>query len=135
MKSDKNLRTITYYAKGMHCAACEILLEKELSRLSTVISVKASLYNNQLEVGYQYAKPDLDLINRRISPHGYFLSEVPVEDNNKFISYNSRTGLRINNNNLFNLIYAFVFSILILFVFRYLSGNAFGSFNISKTST
>src|SRR3989338_7974283 len=131
----KDLKTITYYAKGMHCAACEILLEKELKRLSTVVSVKASTASNQIDVVYQHAKPDLDIVNQRINQHGYFLSEKPVTDDNKFISFDSQKGFGINGDNLFNFFYALVFAVLVLFIFRYLTGNAFGNFTVSQTSS
>ena len=119
----------------MHCAACEILLEKELKRLSTVVSVKASTASNQIDVVYQHAKPDLDIVNQRINQHGYFLSEKPVTDDNKFISFDSQKGFGINGDNLFNFFYALVFAVLVLFIFRYLTGNAFGNFTVSQTSS
>lgn len=43
-------QTYTFKVKGMHCAACEFLLEDKLTNLPGVTKIKANLKNNSIEV-------------------------------------------------------------------------------------
>lgn len=45
IKLDKNTKCYEFYVQGMHCGACEILLEKKLAKDKKVKKVKASLSN------------------------------------------------------------------------------------------
>ena len=42
----------TYYVKGMHCAACEVLIEKKLLEIPGVKSVQASTDKGRALVEY-----------------------------------------------------------------------------------
>jgi len=39
-----------YFVKGMHCASCEILIEKDINKLDGVETVKASLKEGVVEI-------------------------------------------------------------------------------------
>jgi len=43
-------KTLSYFVKGMHCTACEIVVEKKLSDLKKIKSVKADLLNNKVNI-------------------------------------------------------------------------------------
>ncbi len=53
----------TYFAKGMHCAACEILIEKKLLKIEGVASVEASTSNGKVTIEYEAQKPNIEALN------------------------------------------------------------------------
>ncbi|MCL4384646.1 sulfite exporter TauE/SafE family protein [Patescibacteria group bacterium] len=52
MSSTKLIRS-TFYIRGMHCASCEILIEKKIIKEPTVEMVDASLSKNQVIIEHQ----------------------------------------------------------------------------------
>jgi len=71
---DKN--SIEFYVDGMHCAACELLIEKELSKHNFIKSVKASLNNGKVLVKLESSQvnqsPEFALeLNDLVFKHGY----------------------------------------------------------------
>lgn len=75
MQKDKNC---TLYVSGMHCASCEVLIEKKLSKIDGVTSVDASLGEKKVEVSYTGNKPDIKQINQELSELGYSVTENPL---------------------------------------------------------
>jgi sulfite exporter TauE/SafE/copper chaperone CopZ len=65
----------TYYIKGMHCAACEILVEKKLLEIPGVKSVDASLANNEAVIEYDGEKPTINKLNDMFRKDNYIFSE------------------------------------------------------------
>ena len=65
----------TYFVKGMHCAACEILIEKRLLAIPAVKSVDASLSSNQVTVEYDVQKPDINQLNDIFKKDNYTFFE------------------------------------------------------------
>lgn len=69
--------TCEFYVDGMHCAACEILVERKLSKHENVSNVKASL--NTQTVSLEVEGSDINLDDLRITlgdyikEHGYEL--------------------------------------------------------------
>ncbi len=53
----------TYYIKGMHCAACEVLIEKKLLEIPGVKSVDASTDKGQAIVEFEGAQPKIEVLN------------------------------------------------------------------------
>lgn len=75
---DKNLKEYSFYVEGMHCASCELLIEKKLLKQVGVESVDASLKNCQVNfIARRDAKIDKDLINQGLEPLGYKLTSKP----------------------------------------------------------
>lgn len=68
----------TLYVSGMHCAACEVLIEKKLSKMEGVSSAKASLNDKKVEVVLHSGSPDVNAINTELSELGYTFSDTPV---------------------------------------------------------
>lgn len=64
----------TYKVKGMHCASCEILIEKKLLGLPGVKSTEASTPMGEVLVEYE-GNLNLDRINELFSEDGYRFSE------------------------------------------------------------
>ena len=63
--------TCTFYVEGMHCAACELLIEKRLKTIENVQSCKASLKNSELKIAYTDSKPTIDSLNEAVKEFGY----------------------------------------------------------------
>lgn len=67
-----------FHVNGMHCNACTLLTESEISEISGVRSVKASLSASVVEIEGDFSEADagalISEINSRLSPHGYAVS-------------------------------------------------------------
>ena len=72
-KNDTSIKSCTMYVEGMHCASCELLVEKKLLRQSNVESVEASLKDNSVTFTYSTDKPDLHAVNADLQKFGYQL--------------------------------------------------------------
>jgi len=60
----KNVKEHIYYVNGMHCASCEVLIEKKLSALKEVKSVEASADKGKVFIVYQGEKPNINRLNK-----------------------------------------------------------------------
>ncbi|MFA5967545.1 MAG: sulfite exporter TauE/SafE family protein [Patescibacteria group bacterium] len=67
----------TYYVKGMHCASCEILIEKELLSFPSVELADATLTNGQVNIGFKHDRPSLEKLNELFRENGYVFSDHP----------------------------------------------------------
>jgi len=67
----------TYYIKGMHCASCEVLIEKKVLEIDGVEFANASLSSGTLDMGYNKERPSLNLLNRTFRENGYAFSDRP----------------------------------------------------------
>ncbi len=87
----------TYYIKGMHCAACEVLIEKKLLEIPGVKAVDASTANGKATVEYEGGKPALGFLNDIFKEDNYTFSENPqlVAKNTKTSGNSTFLGLAI----------------------------------------
>ena len=60
-----------YYVSGMHCAACEALVERKLRQQKGVRSVRVSLATGEAVIQYAGARPTPSLLNRLFADDGY----------------------------------------------------------------
>ncbi len=83
----------TYSVKGMHCAACEILVSQDISALKGIYSANASLKNAcvYVEAGSQADLPKISKLNSLFKDSGYTFSDTP----NKEIPVNKEDFLRV----------------------------------------
>ena len=73
---DNSYKEITLYAEGMHCASCEILIEKTLLKKDGVESVDASLKDAEVRVVLQEnTHLNLEALNQEFEPLGYRLNK------------------------------------------------------------
>ena len=70
----------TYQVKGMHCASCEILIEKKLLDIQNIKSVDASTENGRVTVEYEGEKPNLEKINNIFKQENYKFCESDDKD-------------------------------------------------------
>ncbi len=66
-----------YFIEGMHCAACEVIIEKKLIGLEGVRSVEASTHDSSVLMEYSGEAPSIDLLNRLFESDGYTFSLSP----------------------------------------------------------
>ena len=77
MKDEFDTGERTYYVDGMHCAACEILIEKKLIGLDNVQSVEASGSKSKVLIEYEGQAPTESQLNKLFKQDGYRFSMSP----------------------------------------------------------
>ena len=80
-KSSIEKKSHTFYVEGMHCASCELLIEKKLLQLEGVERVDASIQNQTVEIS---TNKDIDLNLQKLTNHckdlGYiFYNQKPKQ--------------------------------------------------------
>lgn len=76
-----------YHVSGMHCPACELLIEKKVSKLEIIKNADAVLNNKKLylETEVDISKDELLAeVNKLIRPHGYEISLERTKHNVNF---------------------------------------------------
>ncbi|HEY5530915.1 MAG TPA: sulfite exporter TauE/SafE family protein [Candidatus Anoxymicrobiaceae bacterium] len=71
MKDEPGTGERTYYVDGMHCAACEVIVEKKLIGLDNIHSVEASTSNQKVLVEYEGQAPSISRLNDFFAEEGY----------------------------------------------------------------
>lgn len=72
-----NVQSFTFYVAGMHCAACEVLLEENFREVEGVQAVQASLTQKVVMVQGIFPVPPAELarqLTARVQEHGYTLT-------------------------------------------------------------
>ncbi|MBU3935014.1 sulfite exporter TauE/SafE family protein, partial [Patescibacteria group bacterium] len=77
------VREHTYFVKGMHCASCELLIEKKLSVLKEVKSVEASADKGRVFIVYEGERPSIDRLNKIFKRENYLFFDQPVKTTEK----------------------------------------------------
>ncbi len=66
-----------FYVEGMHCPACEVIIEKKLIGLDGLHSVEASVSRETVTVEYEGRPPKVEDLNRLFEKEGYRFSLSP----------------------------------------------------------
>ncbi|MEK7541008.1 MAG: sulfite exporter TauE/SafE family protein [Patescibacteria group bacterium] len=82
---NKNAKEHVYFVKGMHCASCEILIEKKLLKINEIKSVEASTSNGQVVVEFKGDRPSPQRLNRLFKEDNYIFSDKLEAPNNNYI--------------------------------------------------
>ncbi|MBP9759463.1 sulfite exporter TauE/SafE family protein [Candidatus Dojkabacteria bacterium] len=69
-KMNKQTKKYEFYVEGMHCPACELYVEKKLSKIKGIKTVNANLTNSKVVIE-SYNPIKLDAINPLIQDQGY----------------------------------------------------------------
>lgn len=69
--SSNKVKEHIYKVEGMHCASCEILIEKELLKFSGVKSVDASTNKGEVIIEYQGNRPNPHKLNKIFDEENY----------------------------------------------------------------
>jgi sulfite exporter TauE/SafE/copper chaperone CopZ len=68
-----------YYVSGMHCASCEILIEKKLLEIKNIKSVEASVNQGTARIVYEGERPKVQRLNSIFEKEGYLFFEGPIK--------------------------------------------------------
>jgi copper chaperone CopZ len=74
-----SLEEFVYYVKGMHCASCELLIEKELLKIKNIKSIEASTNKGTVRIIYQGERPKIQRLNSIFKKYGYTFFEKPIK--------------------------------------------------------
>jgi len=69
-----------YYVKGMHCASCEVLIEKKLLELAGIKSVEAKAAKGEVLIEYVGERPKTETLNSLFKKENYLFSNKPFEE-------------------------------------------------------
>ena len=88
MSNNNRDRTVsTFYIRGLHCAACELIIEKRLNKIEGIIKADVSLQKETLDVETETdQRISTDFLNGFFAGDGYTFSEKPFEKQNKNIN-------------------------------------------------
>jgi len=75
----KKTKEEIYYVSGMHCASCEILIEKKLLEIENIKSVEASVNNGTVRIIYEGRKPEIEKLNQIFRKEGYHFFDQPIK--------------------------------------------------------
>lgn len=67
----------TYYVKGMHCASCEVLIEKELLSFPGVKLADATLSGSKVEIQFEHERPSAEQLSKIFADNGYIFADEP----------------------------------------------------------
>ena len=66
----------TYKVEGMHCASCEILIEKKLLDLPNIKAVDASTAKGEITIEYEGDRPNPERLNKMFKEENYTFSDL-----------------------------------------------------------
>ncbi len=74
----------TYFVKNIHCASCEILIERKLLELPNISYVDVSSDDNSVYIEYSEKRPSIKQLKKLFEKEGYVFTEKeePVEEEN-----------------------------------------------------
>src|SRR3989339_483206 len=103
-----------YKVEGMHCASCEILIEKKLLDLPNIKSVDASTGKGEVVVEYEGDRPNPEKLSNIFKEENYkFLDK---KEEKTFVDSQKTTNVRKSNTTLiaFNIAIFIIIGFLIL---------------------
>lgn len=85
MLNNNRDRTVsTFFIRGLHCASCELIIEKRLKKIEGVIEAEASLSKETLKVETEKNYDiSVDFLNGFFSGDGYAFSAEPFQNQSK----------------------------------------------------
>ncbi len=69
-----------YFVKGMHCASCELLIEKKLLKIEGIKSVEASAVKGQVTIEREGSSLTKERLNSIFEKDGYVFFEQPIKE-------------------------------------------------------
>ncbi len=132
-----NIKYCTYYIDGMHCASCEILIEKKLLKQDNIESADATLTEGYVQFTYKGEKPSTDSLSDLFRENGYTFSEKKYfrKQDIPMIAFND--GKMIFNRKKLNGLFVVILSVIaILTVFQMISDSGIaGKIVLSNSSS
>lgn len=119
-----NKKECIYKVSGMHCASCEILIEKKLLQLHGVKSVEASTARGEVVIEYENEAPNAGKLNQAFLKDKYVFSKKEAASGDPYVI------------NLDGAIKTIGIAFLVIFAYFALNRLGFGKYaNVSATSS
>lgn len=123
----KPIKESVYFVKGMHCASCEVLIEKKMLKQKGVKAVEASTTKGELRVEYAGEKASVEKLNELFREDHYSFSTKMVKEQKEespLFKFDHQGRLLINQDKLTNILLILGISLLVIigFVFVNQSG-------------
>ena len=74
--SSKNIKEHVYKVEGMHCASCEILIEKKLLGVQNIKSVDASISKGEVVIEYAGDRPNPERLSKMFKEENYQFDDL-----------------------------------------------------------
>ncbi|MFC1726993.1 sulfite exporter TauE/SafE family protein [Patescibacteria group bacterium] len=125
--SSKN-KQMTLHIDGMHCASCELIVERELLKEKGIKVVEASAANGQVNIFYQGQKPLMKKFEKFCFNQGYRLLDQPVSKKEKTSILTVKNGqLLLNREKLFPIVQGLLIISVLLVSFWWLTRSQLAS--------
>lgn len=132
-----DLKQCELFVDGMHCASCEVLIEKKLLKMEGIESVDASSKDNRVRVVYKDGqKPEAWRINHEFESYGYkFSTKKFKKDNSPMIQFFEDGSVKINKSKLKNRLGVLVIVVSLIIAFFVVENLQLGRFASVDTSS
>ncbi len=77
-----------YFVKGMHCASCEVLIEKKLLEIDNIHSVEAKTVKGEVLIEYDGDAPETKYLNKIFQRENYVFSNAVFKNEKVAVSSN-----------------------------------------------
>lgn len=127
MKKHKNVKTI--FVDGMHCASCELLIEKTIEEYPGVKEVDASLEKGQVKiVSGENDLVNIEKLNNEFKEAGYKFSDKQFPKMNNKLFQVSDAGLEINKSKLYEYLKIFGILVFVLILVMLINNSNLGKY-------
>lgn len=136
-KVQSEIKECKYFVDGMHCASCEVLIEKKvLKKLENVEYVDASLTSGEITLRHTGEKPSADELSEMFKESGYrFSTRKYYTDQSPLVSFDGGF-MKINREKFDSLVKTILIFIIFLIAFKILESSGIVSgFTVSSTSS
>lgn len=126
-----------YYITGMHCASCELLIEKRILKEDGVKAVEASLGSGTLRIEYEGHLPRAKDLNKWFKSDGYSFSESKEKEaKDPLVYFQEGKGIQIDKNVLKKKLNTLKKVILVFFVLWLVEKTGVASYvNVTDSSS
>src|SRR3989344_3846779 len=84
------MNTQTYKIKGMHCASCAVMIEKEFKKAEGVSVAEANYGTEAVKVSFDESVTNPTTLSKKIEPLGYSLIIPDLKVENKNIEHDMK---------------------------------------------
>lgn len=136
-KDSSVIKEKIYYVDGMHCASCEIVIEKRLLKEENVKSVDASAGKGEIIVEFDGHELSIEKLNHIFKQDKYTFSDEPLhKKESRAFQLNKDGQLIIDKKKIHNILVVTLFSIVIMIGFLLLNESGLASLvNVSGNSS
>lgn len=114
-----SMNEYTYFVEGMHCASCEVLIEKRLLKEENIKSVEAKASKSQVIIEYENTRPSSETLDRIFQKDKFIFSDYSAKTKSAppLVSFKAGEQLIINKQKLHNFLVISGVSLLFIIIF------------------